>query len=54
MIWLLFGRAIASRSFDHVGYDDSFNVDVDIDVDVDAIASRFFDHMDYDDCFDIL
>ena len=54
MIWLLFGRAIASRSFDHVGYDDCFDVDVVVDVDVDAIASRSFDHMDYDGCFDIL
>ena len=60
MIWLLFGRAIASRSFDHVGYDDCFDIDVDVDVgvdvdvDVDAIASRSFDHMDYDGCFDIL
>ena len=52
MIWLLFGRAIASRSFDHVGFDECF--DVDVDVDVDAIASRSFDHMDYDDCFYIL
>ena len=51
MIWLLFGRAIASRSFDHVGFDECF--DVDLDVDVDAISSRSFDHVDYDDCFDV-